>query len=144
MNNSWLLVTMKRKALVKKFSAMFLDDAEKFKGLYNGIERIVLGDGKKNFKPLFELHQRIQYMPKYSEITEMTKPIFEAKERDPRILSAFGKIVFIAVERAGISHDPSNAIITLDQESVKNYSDWDGNQVYPARSHHGARLGNLP
>ena len=131
MNNSWLLVTIKRKALVKKLSAMFLDDAEKLKGLYNGIERIAVGNGKKNFKPLFELYQRIQYMPKYSEITEMTKPVFEAKERDPRILLAFGRIVFTAVGRAGINHDPSNAIITLDHKSVKNYSDWNGDQIYP-------------
>lgn len=131
MNKSLLLVTLKRNALISKLSAMFLDDAEKFKGLYNGIERIVLGKGKKNFKPLFELYQRIQYMPKYSDIAEIIEPVFKSKEHDPRILSALGKIVFSAVDRAGINHDPARAVIILDQKSVMCYCAWEGDQVYP-------------
>lgn len=115
----------------KEWTAAFTESAPTFNGLYQGLQRIVDGKAKKPEKVLREWCARTRYkweqQPPSELCEELIVPVLDSGNREAFV--KWSRLLLEAAAAAGIARGAQGKL-TLDENNVNDYTDWDGETLY--------------
>jgi len=108
----------------------FQEKAGDFKGLYNGINRIISGDGKSNYKPVEEFFHRLERIPECDQVCGILKQFFPLSGQSPKTVSSLCSIIGESMYEAGVYHDEVGSVIALTEKNALHYQEMNGGELY--------------
>ncbi len=107
-------------------------NASVYNGLYAGIKRVFDGTAKKPEKVIKEWCSRTEFNFENSDADKLCKkyllPLCEIEDAEQ--CKKWTSLLLKAIEKAGITSE-SDSEITLDNQTVGAYIEWDGEELYP-------------
>ena len=115
----------------KAADAVFARQPEIYSGLYHGIEQAAAGKAKKPEKTLREFYQRTGYNVKDPTLHAALSPAFEREQApSPRLVKKLARVLLRRARRAGLVSDKDGEQITLTDQTLPAYSEWNGDELY--------------
>lgn len=121
------------KRFVKEWAAVLTTDAKVFTGMYTSISRVAGGKSKKPEKVLREWVARTGYQWESSPITDLCKRTLSpaVESGSAKDCTRWARLMLRAAKQAGVTKDRKDTVLTLDDSSIRAYTEWDGKDIYP-------------
>lgn len=121
------------KRFIKEWAAVLTTNAKVYTGMYASLVRVADGKSKKPEKVLREWTARAAYQWENSSITELCKrtlsPASESGSAED--CARWARLLLQAAKQAGVTKDRKDTVLTLDDSSIRAYTEWDGQDIYP-------------
>lgn len=121
------------KRFVKEWAAVLTTDAKVYTGMYTSMIRVAADKSKKPEKVLREWAARTGYQWENGLVTELCKRTLTpaAESGSAEGCAKWARLLLRAAKQAGITRDRKEAVLTLDDSSIRAYTEWDGQDIYP-------------
>ena len=121
------------KRFVKEWAAVLTTDAKVYTGMYTSMVRVAAGKSRKPEKVLREWVARTGYQWENSPVTELCKRTLSpaAESGSAEDCARWARLLLRAAKQAGITRDRKDTVLTLDDSSIRAYTEWDGQDIYP-------------
>lgn len=121
------------KRFVKEWAAVLTTDAKVYTGMYTSMSRVADGKSKKPEKVLREWAARTGYQWENSPVTELCRRTLSpaAESGSAEDCARWARLLLRAAKQAGITRDRKDTVLTLDDSSIRAYTEWDGQDIYP-------------
>lgn len=120
-----------RTSFVKSWTAILIDNADIFSGLYSGLVRVREGKAKRPHKTLKEWYDRTRFKWENTKITNLNdrtlKPAIERE--NPEECARWAAMLLQAAEKAGL-HEEELLSVILDETNANAYKEWNGADLY--------------
>lgn len=118
---------------VKEWTAVLTTDAKVYTGMYTSMFRVAGGKSKKPEKVLREWTARTGYRWEDSPIAALCKRTLAsaAESGSAEDCAKWARLLLRAAQQAGITKDHKGMELTLDDCSIRAYTEWDGKDIYP-------------
>ena len=130
MNKKNVLSIFKKRQLMKNLTVLFENYAGRFEGLYCALNRVADGENKRSQKALDEFFQRMDFIEAFSEreaLREAVGPLSNLSEKE---CIRLGRSIMNAAAKTGIDCRPKQNALTLSQETVLHYREWNGEELF--------------
>lgn len=122
-----------KKRFIKEWTQVLIIDAKIYTGMYASLARVMQGGAKKPQKVFQEWMARTVYQRENSPIAELCKRTLApvAESGSAKDCAKWAQLLLRAAYQAGITKDCEGTLLTLDDFSIRAYTEWDGQDIYP-------------